>query len=186
MENNHGGYLRIIVGPMYSGKTSKLLEIAKHCEVTNTPYIAINYSLDKRYHDSMLSSHDKVMIPSTNVEFLSYIDKEDIEKARYILINEAQFFPDLYDFVHLYLKKGKTIYVSGLDGDFERKKIGQVLDLIPLCDKVQKLHARCDICKDGKEAPFSLRLTNETSQILIGSDNYKPVCRACYDASCKT
>ena len=97
-----------------------------------------------------------------------------------ILINEGQFFPDLYDVVVDMLAHNKKIYICGLDGDFERKKFGQILDLIPLCDKVTKLTSLCSQCKNGTPGIFSMRLTNETAQTVVGSDNYIPVCRKCY------
>ena len=78
---------------------------------------------------------------------------------------------------------GNKVYVCGLDGDFQRKKFGQILDLIPLCDKVTKLTSLCSICKNGKAGIFSMRLTVETCQTLVGSDNYIPVCRECYDTN---
>jgi hypothetical protein len=66
-------------------------------------------------------------------------DKIQIANSKVILINEGQFFPDLLNFVNELLKYNKKIYICGLDGDFERKKFGQIIDLIPLCDKVEKL-----------------------------------------------
>ena len=78
------------------------------------------------------------------------------------------------------LKYNKKVYICGLDGDFERKKFGQILDLIPMCDKVTKLTSLCSQCKDGTPGIFSMRLTNETAQTVVGSDNYIPVCRKCY------
>jgi thymidine kinase len=75
----------------------------------------------------------------------------------------------------------KRVYISGLDGDFERKKIGQILDLIPLCDKVTKLTSICNKCKNGTPGIFSKRLTGEKEQTVIGADNYIPVCRECYE-----
>ena len=60
------------------------------------------------------------------------------------------------------------------------KKFGQILDLIPLCDKVEKLTSLCSICKNGKKGIFSMRLTNEKEQTVVGSENYIPVCRECY------
>ena len=74
----------------------------------------------------------------------------------------------------------KHIYVCGLDGDSKRNKFGQILDLIPLSDKVTKLTAICGICKDGTPAIFSLRCSKELEQKVIGTDNYIPVCRNCY------
>jgi thymidine kinase len=79
------------------------------------------------------------------------------------------------------LEKGKQIYICGLDGDFERKKFGQILDIIPLCDKVTKLTSLCSICKNGKPGIFSKRISCEKAQTVVGSDNYIPVCRNCYD-----
>jgi thymidine kinase len=107
-----------------------------------------------------------------------------IRRAEVILINEGQFFEDLYDCVIEMLKERKKVYVAGLDGDFERKKFGQMLDLIPLCDEVTKLTSLCSICKNGAPGIFSLRLTKEKQQTLVGSDNYIPVCRNCYDKNC--
>ena len=88
---------------------------------------------------------------------------------------------DLEEFVKNMLNLNKKIYVCGLDGDFERKKFGQILDLIPLCDKVTKLTSICSICKNGTPGIFSKRITYETEQTVVGSDNYIPVCRNCYD-----
>jgi thymidine kinase len=130
----------------------------------------------------MLSNHNKEMIPCLWSDILSSIDKDEISNADVILVNEGQFFTDLYNCVKKWVDiDGKKIYVCGLDGDSNRKKFGEILDLIPLADKVVKLNALCSICKNGTKALFTLRLTPETSQVLIGSDCYKPVCRFCYN-----
>jgi len=116
-----------------------------------------------------------------NIEKVPRInDKLKIATSSVILINEGQFFPDLYDFVNKLLKEDKKIYVCGLDGDFERKKFGNILDLIPLCDEVRKLKSLCSLCKDGTPGIFSMRLSSEVEQTVVGSDNYIPVCRSCY------
>jgi thymidine kinase len=187
---NTKGFLEIFVGPMFSGKTSKLLEIYKQCIYCNIPVAVINYALDTRYHDTMLSTHDKHMIPCIQTTTLASVWDSGADEnmnllhlADVVLINEGQFFEDLYPVVASMLKAGKKIYVSGLDGDFQRKKFGQILDLIPLCDKVTKLTSLCSLCKNGEPAIFSMRLTSETQQTLIGSDNYAPVCRACYKSA---
>jgi len=183
------GYLELIIGPMFSGKTSKVLEIYKQCQFCNIPVSIINHISDKRYHESMISSHDKVMAPCLQVNQLSDIWKindtsdELLTKADVILINEGQFFLDLYEIVIDMLKHNKKIYICGLDGDFERKKFGQIIDLIPFCDKVTKLTSLCSICKDGTPGIFSMRLTSEKQQTLVGIDNYIPVCRRCYENS---
>jgi len=174
-------YLELFIGPMFSGKTSKLLEIYKQCIFCNIPVAVINHSCDIRYHDTMLSNHDKIMIPCIQSNNLTDIHKTDAVKNAYIiLINEGQFFEDLYPMVTNWLEENKKIYISGLDGDFERKKFGTLLDVIPFCDKVTKLTSLCSLCKNGTPGIFSLRLTNEKEQRLIGSNNYIPVCRNCY------
>jgi len=200
--NNCTGYLEIFIGPMYALKTSELIKLYKQCTFCNIPVVVINHSDDLRYHNSMLSSHDKIMIPCIQTMKIADVwnninntNNTDVDKSLenhlkirssdVILINEAQFFPDLYDCVIDMLNKGKKIYISGLDGDFQRRKFGQMLDLAPLCDKITKLTALCSICKDGTPGIFTLRITAETQQMLIGSDNYIPVCRKCYDLSHK-
>ena len=99
-----------------------------------------------------------------------------------VLINEGQFFNDLYDIVIKMVEEmDMTVYVYGLDGDFQRKPFGQILDLIPICDSVQKLQSFCAKCKDGTLALFSHRIVNDNSQILIGSaEQYVPLCRKCF------
>jgi thymidine kinase len=182
--NTVSGYLELIIGPMYAGKTSELLEIYKKCKFCNIPVIIVNHTLDNRYHETMLSSHDKIMIPciqSTNLQDIWFTNENNnLRDAEVILINEGQFFTDLYKVVADMLNENKKVYICGLDGDFEREKFGQILDLIPLCDNVRKLTSLCSICKDGTHAIFSMRLTEEKEQTVVGSDNYIPVCRKCY------
>jgi thymidine kinase len=193
---NNTGYLELIIGPMFSSKTSSLLEIYKQCKFCNIPVSIINHAIDKRYHDTMISSHDKIMAPCFQANKLDDIwtnngiaemDNDYNIKAHnmlrnsdVILINEGQFFPDLYEVVVDMLNNKKKVYVCGLDGDFERKKFGAMLDLIPLCDKVNKLTSLCSLCRDGTRGIFSMRLTDEKEQTVVGSDNYIPVCRNCY------
>lgn len=192
-------YLEIILGPMYASKTTRLVELYKKYNFCNISVSVINHAIDNRYDDNLLSTHDKVKIPCIKTDKLmdlwdDYLnleedvqilprakDKFKIATSKVILINEGQFFPDLYEFVVELLKHNKKIYVCGLDGDFQRKKFGQILDLIPLCDKVTKLTSLCSLCKDGTPGIFSMRLTNEREQTVVGSNIYIPVCRECYN-----
>jgi thymidine kinase len=117
----------------------------------------------------------------------NYSDKSDshmvVRNANVILINEGQFFDDLYETVVDMLRHNKQVYVCGLDGDFNKNKFGQILDLIPHCDKVIKLTSLCAKCKDGTRGIFSLRLSGEKEQTVVNADNYIPVCRKCYNNS---
>ena len=185
------GYLEIILGSMYSGKTTRLVEIYNQCKFCDISVVAINHEIDSRYDvNHTIVSHDKTTIPCIKTHKLTDIwsnhsmqriqDHNIIATSNVILINEGQFFPDLLEFITSLLNHGKQVYVCGLDGDFERKKFGQILDLIPLCDKVTKLTSLCSLCKNGTPGIFSMRLTGETQQTVVGSENYIPVCRECY------
>jgi thymidine kinase len=187
--------LELFIGPMFSGKTSKLIDIYKKYIYCGIKVCVINHSLDTRYSESKMSTHDYMVIPCIFMNQLSEIyhynnlEEPLDDKGRYhyllheaevILINEGQFFEDLYEIVLKLLEDGKKIYISGLDGDFQKNKFGQLLDLIPHCDKVVKLRSLCGMCKNGTEAIFSKRITEEKNQTLIGVNNYVPVCRKCF------
>jgi thymidine kinase len=180
------GYLELILGSMFSGKTSYLLDVYKKSMFCNIPIAVINYAADNRYTtESMLSTHDKQMIPCILANTLYDAISNNlalITSAETILINEGQFFPDIEEQVRILVEQShKRVYICGLDGDFERKPIGRLLQLIPFCDEVVKLKSLCSICRDGTPGIFSFRTTREMDQVIIGSSNYIPLCRKCYD-----
>ena len=175
---NSAGYLELILGPMFSGKTTRLIEHYKAYKYIGKKIVVINYELDVRYSDIALSSHDRIEIPCI---FSKTLDHALWCDADVVLINEGQFFADLVPAVHMMINRHrKHVYVCGLDGDFRRERFGTILDLIPFCDRVEKLSAFCAECRNGTPAIFSNRITAESSQVVIGSDNYRPLCRACY------
>ncbi len=179
---NNSGYLALYLGCMYAGKTSKLISIYEKNQAAGISTCVINYIEDKRYHDNKMSTHDRKMISCLPVQKVYDVFENNatlLDSTDAFIINEGQFFSDLYDVVKLLINvHNKKVYVCGLDGDYKMKKFGQILDLIPLADHVEKLHAVCSLCK--APASFTKRLTLETAQKVIGSDNYIPVCRACH------
>jgi len=174
------GYLELIVGPMFSGKTTRLVELYNQYKKTSESICVINFEKDKRYSEEKLSTHDKLMVPCIfTSEIKSLYENENLLKADIVLINEGQFFGDIFESVmYLVETKNKCVYVCGLDGDFERKKFGNMLDLLPYSDNIIKLKAKCNKCNEP--AIFSHRLTGENEQVVIGSNNYVPLCRTCY------
>ena len=179
--NNDHGYLKITLGPMWSGKSTEVINITKHNKIAQISTLVVNFEEDKRYHEKNLSTHDQIMIPCMRFKKLVYlVDYPDLFKYKCIIIDEAQFFDDLYDCVSILLHLKKFVYVCGLDGDFKMNKFGQVLDIIPLADEVVKKQALCALCKNGTKASFTKRLSDESSQKLIGFNNYIPVCRKCH------
>jgi len=180
MDASMDGYLELCMGPMFSGKTTMLIQTYKQYTYIEKKVCVINYMLDTRYHETMLSTHDKTMIPCIQASRIEDVMAQ-ATTSDVILINEGQFFPDLFQTViELVDTHHKKVYVFALDGDFERKRFGSILDLVPYCDTATKLKSLCAQCKNGRKAIFSHRVSDESAQIVIGSDNYQPLCRSCY------
>jgi thymidine kinase len=169
---------------MFSGKTSTLKKIYDQCMYCSIPIMVINYSGDKRYSsEDVMSTHDKIMIPCIMANTIAEILEnhgEKVNNAEVILINEGQFFSDIERVIPLIEDLHKRVYICGLDGDFQKNKIGSLFELIPYCDNICKLKSLCSECRDGTPGLFSYRITNEVDQVVIGVDNYKPLCRICY------
>ena len=176
------GSLSLIIGPMYSGKTSTILDLYRKYGFSKISTMVINYAEDTRYDDTKLSTHDKIMIPCVNAMYIRDIMTDDVlEEYEVFLINEGQFFPDLKQCVmELVETYKKTVYVCGLDGDFKRNPFSQIVELIPLCDEVIKKYSICKGCENGTRALFSHRTSNEKEVKVIGSNNYIPLCRKCF------
>jgi thymidine kinase len=164
--------LHLVTGCMFAGKTTSLVNTYNLLKIKGK-ILVIDY--DTNQSDTMfttlLHTHDNITIPCIKMNHLNI----DYTYYDYILINEAQFFNGLFDFVKNAVDQHKTVYIYGLDGDFQQNKFGEILDLIPLCDTYEKLYAKC---KCGLKASFSKRLSTNKSQFLP-NDKYIPVCRNC-------
>jgi len=194
LENN-SGYLEIIIGPMFSGKTSAMLRKLSFFADIGFKVLLINHS-----HDTRASNLDRnKMLSSHSSQFLGISGKLEIIKASnlnlevdnydVIGIDEVQFFEDIQKVIDFVEIKNKRVYVCGLDGDFKREKIGDVFSLIPKCDKIEKLNAKCHECINKyknnfsliQDSPFTHRTIKNDSQILIGAqDSYESLCRYHY------
>lgn len=167
--------LKIIMGNMFSGKTSELVRRLKRYEVIGKSILVINSSKDTRCLEHVLRTHDNMKfdcVKTNNLDELNY-DKVDV-----IAIDEAQFFVGLRQFVKKALVHGKTVLLTGLDGDYKQEKIGEILDCVPLADKVFKLTAMCMECMDGTHGPFTKRIVNSDKIELVGGkEMYMAVCR---------
>jgi len=181
-QTNHGS-LQLFIGPMYAGKTSKLIDVYEDCVENEENCVILTHSTETRYSIDKLSTHDQKKVSCFKHESISEFmnkRKNDIEQCSTILIDESQFFTDLIDVLQLVNQLHKRVFIFGLDGDFQRNKFGQILDLIPHCDTIEKLHAKCNIC--DSEAIFSHRITESNEQVLVGSnDAYHSLCRHCYN-----
>ena len=187
------GSLKLIIGPMFSGKsTYALLELARMAD-TGFDTLYINHADDIRVteaQDNVVSTHNsqyQTLSKKINSLKVSKLFEVDVSDYQYIAVDEGQFFPDLYENVLIWVTGyGKNVIVASLDGDAYRRKFGQVLDLIPSADKVKKMTALCDICRENerkiKPAPFTARLTKGNSAKVVGGRNlYRAMCRECHD-----
>ena len=182
------GYLEIIMGPMWAGKTSKLIQYYNYYLKQHQNVLVINYSEDTRYTTkNYLFSHDKLQIPCKKTKILAHISdieqnkqSETFKNCHVILINECQFFPDIVPWVKIAIEKyNKIIHICGLDCDFKREPFGNWLDLIRHADSVSKLVSKCNKC-NCRNAIYSHRLSDSKKQILVGVNEYEPLCRRCY------
>ncbi|CAN8252058.1 unnamed protein product [Cochlearia groenlandica] len=179
------GEIHVVVGPMFSGKTTTLLHRILAEKEAGKNIAVIKSDKDTRYSIDSIVSHDGEKFPCWALPNLSSF-KERFGFDAYenqldvIGIDEAQFFGDLYDFCRDAAdKEGKTVIVAGLDGDYLRRRFGTVLDVVPIADTVTKLASRCEVC--GKRAMFTLRKTEEKeTEIIGGAEVYMPVCRSHY------
>ena len=175
--------LELILGPMFAGKSSEILGILRRNKIIGRTTLCITAAIDTRYSPdaARIVSHNLEVFPATSAkELVPLLGSPAFNEAQTIVIEEAQFFPDLREFVIKAVERfGRHVICVGLDGDSNRKPFGQLLDLVPYCDRVTKLRALCTQCADGTEAIFTFREPGEPdTQINVGgSDQYKPLCR---------
>ena len=171
--------LEIIMGCMFSGKSTELIRRLKRYKAICYNVLVINSTKDTRSPEQVLKTHDGVKFNCIKTErLLDIYSNENFRTAAIIGIDEGQFFPDLYEFVKHALNLNKHIIIASLDGDSNQQMFGQTLSLIPLADDVDKLKAYCMECNNGTLAPFTKRIVKEGNQELVGSNEYySAVCR---------
>lgn len=177
------GNLEIIIGPMFSGKSTELIRRIRLLQKIDKKIIVVKPIIDNRYISDKITSHNYESVDCIVINNLADIDQSVIKTHDTIVIDEGQFFDDLVETVKFWLKSFNiNIIVAGLDGDFQQNPIGKILNLIPLSNKCIKLNSLCTMCKDGTEAPFSFRLCQSKEAVLVGgSDKYMPLCRSHYN-----
>ncbi|KAF3687319.1 Thymidine kinase, cytosolic [Channa argus] len=172
------GQIQVIFGPMFSGKSTELMRRVRRFQVAQYKCLVIKYAKDTRYSDTGMATHDKNTMEAVPANSLIDVRPLALE-ACVIGIDEGQFFQDTVEFCEEMANLGKTIIVAALDGTFQRKPFGNILNLIPLAESVVKLHAVCMQCY--KEAAYTKRIGAEKEvEVIGGADKYQAVCRKCY------
>jgi len=172
------GWIEVICGSMFSGKTEELIRRLKRVEIANLKAEIFKPSIDVRYNEVKIVSHDENKIQSTPVDnsqtILLLAQGVDV-----VGIDEAQFFDNQITHVCEKLAlSGIRVIVAGLDMDYKGKPFGPMPDLLAIADYITKLHAICMKC--GNIANVSYRKVTNGDQVLLGEKNlYEPRCRIC-------
>jgi thymidine kinase len=177
--NQRAGWIEVICGSMFSGKTEELLRRLRRAIIAHQNVAIYKPVTDTRYHAERVVSHDDNSIQSVSVDHSEAILNNGVD-IRVIGIDEAQFFDDkLPEVCQKLALRGTRVIVSGLDMDFRGEPFGPMPALLAMSEYVTKLHAICPHC--GNLATHSYRLSDEAETVLVGEkDKYEPRCRICY------
>jgi thymidine kinase len=171
--------LTLILGPMFSGKTSKMLEYYRKFKIKSNCMIFNHYS-DRRYSDDdKLFTHNLIYESATFIHNIKDIYKlKNYKDIQVLFIDEGQFFEDLHEVINIINRDNKVVFISGLKGDYKNNSFSNISNLIPHCDDLIMLKAICIKCEEMKDAIFSKKINPDNNIIDIGSsDKYIPVCR---------
>ena len=174
------GSVEVITGSMFSGKTEELIRRLRRAQFAGMKVEIFKPSLDKRYSENKIVSHDEKSIISTTVDNASAILLL-ASGVNVIGIDEAQFFDSsIVDVCNELADKGVRIIVAGLDMNYMGKPFGPIPALLAIAEHITKLHAICLRC--GKLAQYSFRKSDEEQVVILGErDKYEPLCRICYN-----
>jgi thymidine kinase len=172
------GWIEVICGSMFSGKTEELIRRLKRAKIANLKIEIYKPATDTRYDVTKIVSHDANAIASTQVANSSEI-LALAEHAQVIGIDEAQFFDEgILAVCETLVMQGKRVIVAGLDMDYLGKPFGPMPALLSVADFITKLHAICVQC--GHLANVSYRTSDEEGTVVLGEkNNYEPRCRVC-------
>ncbi|NOY51667.1 MAG: thymidine kinase [Chlorobi bacterium] len=177
--SNRAGWIEVVCGSMFSGKTEELIRRLKRAKIAGQKVEIFKPAVDVRYDEEDVVSHDKNKVSSTPVQNASQIlfYAEDFEVVG---IDEAQFFSnELVDVCDQLANKGKRVIIAGLDMDYLGKPFGPIPLLMSTAEYVTKVHAICMRC--GNLASYSHRTIKDDKLVVLGeTDSYEPLCRKCF------
>jgi len=178
------GWIEIVCGSMFSGKTEELIRRLKRAKIAKQKVEIFKPAVDTRYDEENVVSHDSNSVSSTPVQNASQIlfYAEDFEVVG---IDEAQFFGnELVNVCNELAANGKRVIVAGLDMDYLGKPFGPIPHLMATAEYVTKVHAICMRC--GSLANHSHRMVKNDNLVLLGeTDAYEPLCRSCFHKALK-
>ena len=174
------GWIEVVCGSMFSGKTEELIRRLKRANIANQKVIIFKPSKDTRYDVENVVSHDENAIQAVPVHSAKQM-LEHINDAKVVGIDEAQFFDDeLVEVVQHLAISGRRVVIAGLDMDFKGNPFGPIPKLLAIAEYITKVHAICQHC--GSLATHSYRTSNEEDEVVLGAnDKYEARCRVCYN-----
>lgn len=178
------GWIEVVCGSMFSGKTEELIRRLNRALIANQHVEIFKPSVDKRYHNEDVVSHNANTIRSTPVDFANDILLL-VGNCDVVGIDEAQFFDNsLVEVCEKLANSGKRVIIAGLDMDFEANPFEPMPSLMSIAEFVTKVHAICAIC--GNIANFSYRLSKATEKVKLGEkESYEARCRTCFSEGMK-
>ena len=178
IEQNEGR-IEIIIGPIFSGKSTRLIEVIRKYIYKDKKTVMVKYKEDKRYSEkSEVVTHDLTKYESIEFKYL-FESFDKLKQYDIIGIDEGQFFPDLVEICQKLVLLKKIVIVAALNGDYKMEPFSNVSKLISKADKIKLLKAYCFHCHI--DAYFSLRIAHNNDTAIIGAgDAYKPACRNCH------
>ncbi len=183
-DKRKGGWIEVICGSMFSGKTEELIRRLRRAEFAKLNVEIFKPKIDVRYSEDEVVSHDEKSIRSTPVDSSRNILllSNDVDVVG---IDEAQFFDEgLVEVCNILANSGLRVIVAGLDTDFRGKPFGPIPALMATAEYVTKVHAICLRC--GSLANHSHRLSEDDKLVVLGETNiYEPLCRKCYQEEMK-
>ena len=179
--NNKTGWIEVICGSMFSGKTEELIRRIHRAEYARQKIQIFKPEIDKRYDDNHIVSHNQTKAPSQIVKLTKDIEKLVDWDSDIIAIDEAQFFDEkLVKLCNKLANKGKRVIIAGLDQDFTGKPFGPMPQLLAVAEYITKLSAICVKC--GNPANRTQRLTHDKETVVVGEkDIYEARCRNCHE-----
>ena len=181
---NHkkSGCIEVVCGSMFSGKTEELIRRLRRAQFANQKIAIFKPTLDNRYSDVEVVSHDFHKLTSTPIKNPADMLKVGAD-VQVVGVDEAQFFGDsLVEVCQTLANRGVRVIVAGLDMDYLGQPFGPMPRLMAVAEDVQKVHAICVKC--GALATFSHRLSKSQDLVLLGEkDVYEPLCRDCFNAA---
>ncbi|MEL6252305.1 MAG: thymidine kinase [Bacteroidota bacterium] len=183
--NRRTGWLEVICGSMFSGKTEELIRRMRRAQIANQKVEIFKPAIDTRYSDEYIVSHNQNSIPSRSVNSSQQIPLL-AAGMDVVGIDEAQFFDEgIIQVSRDLANQGIRVIIAGLDMDFRAQPFGPMPQLLAMAEFVTKVHAICQVC--GSLANFSYRLTEEKDTVVLGEkDSYEPRCRHCFFGEEKT